>query len=103
MRKAEVYVGKQIAAILIEISRTHYELIYALEYKGTPISLTLPIKKENYIFDSFPSFFEGLLPEGIQLEALLKQKKINKDDYFSQLLAVGADMIGAVSIKEVVS
>lgn len=100
MRKAEVYVGKEKAADLIEHTRAHYEMIYNDEYKGAPVSLTLPTKKRNYSFDSFPAFFEGLLPEGVQLEALLRQKKINKDDYFSQLLAVGGDMVGAVTVKE---
>jgi serine/threonine-protein kinase HipA len=49
----------------------------------------------------FPLFLDGLLPEGIQLEGLLKTRKIDRYDYFSQLVAVGNDMVGAVTVKEV--
>ena len=43
---------------------------------------------------------ELLLPEGYQLEALLKRLKIDRDDPFSQLIATGKDMVGSVTIKE---
>ncbi|MQY80452.1 MAG: toxin HipA, partial [Bacteroidetes bacterium] len=54
----------------------------------------------EFEFDEFPPFFDGLLPEGFQLEALLKQKKIDRDDLFIQLITVGEDLVGAVTIKE---
>jgi serine/threonine-protein kinase HipA len=63
----------------------------------------MPITLSEYAFDRFPPFFEGLLPEGVMLEGLLKQNKIDKLDYFSQLMAVGGDLVGAVTVKEVVS
>jgi HipA-like protein len=33
------------------------------------------------------------------LEGLLQSRKINRRDFFSQLLAVGADTVGAVTIE----
>jgi serine/threonine-protein kinase HipA len=101
MRKADIFFDKVKAAVLIEHNKDNYEIIYDDDYQGPPVSLTLPLKKTNYVFDSFPAFFEGLLPEGPQLEALLRQKKIDKSDYFSQLIAVGQDMVGAVTVKVV--
>ena len=62
----------------------------------------LPIKNSVYEFQEFPAFFEGLLPEGVQLEALLRKYKLDKDDYFGQLLQVGSDLIGAVTVEEMV-
>jgi serine/threonine-protein kinase HipA len=62
----------------------------------------MPIKGKSFKYNSFPPFFDGLLPEGIQLEGLLKIKKIDKNDYFSQLMAVGEDMVGAVTVKEII-
>jgi serine/threonine-protein kinase HipA len=59
----------------------------------------MPAKQQVWEFDCFPPFFEGLLPEGFQLESLLRQMKIDRDDYFSQLLAVGRDMVGAVTVR----
>jgi serine/threonine-protein kinase HipA len=46
-------------------------------------------------------YFDGLLPEGILLEGLLKQRKIDKYDYFSQLVTVGGDLVGAVTVQEI--
>jgi serine/threonine-protein kinase HipA len=40
------------------------------------------------------------LPEGLLLEGLLKQRKIDKFDYLSQLIAVGNDLVGAVTVQE---
>jgi len=48
-----------------------------------------------------PPFFDGLLPEGFQLEGLLKYGKIDRSDQFSQLIAIGADMVGNVTIEEI--
>ncbi|WP_156812382.1 HipA N-terminal domain-containing protein [Legionella tunisiensis] len=45
------------------------------------------------------SIFEGLLPEGIMLEALLRKYKIDRNDYFGQLILVGRDVVGAVTIE----
>lgn len=101
MRKALVSVNDKAAAELIEHSRGKYELIYLPDYQGANISLTLPRSKSPFYFDSFPPFFEGLLPEGAQLTALLRQKKIDERDFFSQLIAVGQDMVGAVTVTEV--
>ncbi|RYW70038.1 toxin HipA, partial [Legionella pneumophila] len=42
-----------------------------------------------------------LLPEGIMLEALLRKYKIDKNDYFGQLIIVGQDVVGAVTIEEI--
>lgn len=101
MRTAEVYVNSVLAGMLIEHSIYEYEFKYQVAYTGNPVSLTMPISQQTHKFTSFPAFFEGLLPEGLQLEALLRDRKINKNDYFGQLLICGADCVGAVTVKGV--
>jgi serine/threonine-protein kinase HipA len=102
MRKAKVYVKSVEAGILTElIQGKDYIFEYHAEYDGLAVSRTMPIKVKVYKFDTFPPFFDGLLPEGIQLEGLLKIKKIDKNDCFSQLISVGEDMVGVVTVKEV--
>jgi len=102
MRRAKVYVKGFEAGILIEGEKgKEYVFEYLDEYNGLVVSRTLPVKGKSFKFNKFPPFFDGLLPEGIQLEGLLKIKKIDKNDYFSQLLAVGEDMVGAVTVKEI--
>lgn len=100
MRSARVYVHGIEAGILEERSDTHYVFTYHPDYIGPPVSLTMPIVKKQYDFDKFPPFFEGLLPEGILLEALLRKYKLDKNDYFGQLAYVGHDLIGAISIEK---
>lgn len=101
MRQAKVYVKENEAGILTEIIQgKEYLFEYNDDYKGHAVSLTMPIKEKVFKFNMFPPFFEGLLPEGIQLDGLLRLNKIDKYDYFSQLMAIGSDMIGAVTVKE---
>ena len=66
----------------------------------TPVSMTMPLKERHYKYSQFPPFFDGLLPEGIQLEALLKIGKIDSDDYLEQLIRVGHDLVGNVTVEE---
>lgn len=102
MREARVFVKGVEAGILTEITRgKEYLFEYLDGYNGPEVSRSLPVTERVFRFDGFPSFFDGLLPEGIQLEGLLKIKKIDRSDYFSQLIAVGNDMVGAVTVKEV--
>lgn len=101
MRTADVFFRDSLAGKLIEIVQNReYRFIYEKEYSGPPVSLTMPLEQQEFEYDVFPPFFDGLLPEGYQLEALLKIKKIDRDDLMSQLLAAGSDTVGAVTIKE---
>lgn len=101
MRRARVLVNGTLAGYLTEIVKGGpYEFNYEPRYTGRPISLTMPIKNSMYRFERFPPFFDGLLPEGIMLGGLLRQQKIDQFDYYSQLIAVGNDLVGAVTVVE---
>jgi serine/threonine-protein kinase HipA len=103
MRKAKVYVKGIEAGILTELVQgKEYVFEYIEAYNGLEVSRTMPTNQKVYKFNYFPPFFDGLLPEGIQLEGLLKLKKIDRSDYFSQLIAIGEDTVGAVTVKEIV-
>lgn len=102
MRKAEVKIHGVRAGILEEIEyQTAYRFTYDTTYVGPPVSLTMPVEQRTYQFDRLLPFFEGLLPEGFNLEALLRALKIDRSDLFSQLVAVGEDTVGAVTIREI--
>jgi serine/threonine-protein kinase HipA len=101
MRTAKVFNFGVYAGELFEIEKgKKYLLKYSDDYDGSPISLTLPVIKREYTFDEFPPFFEGLLPEGIQLDALLRRTKIDRNDFFSILVVTGKDLVGSVTIEE---
>lgn len=103
MRKAKVFVNGIEAGILSELKLgAEYIFEYKDGYGGLEVSRTMPTSQRKYIFSQFPPFFEGLLPEGTQLEGLLKLNKIDRNDLFSQLIAVGEDVVGVVTVKEMV-
>ncbi len=87
------------AAIMVE-SENGYKLEYLPDYFGQPVSLALPVVKRSFEFSEFPPFLDGLLPEGYQLEALLRKFKIDEEDYFSQIVIVGRDLVGAITVEE---
>lgn len=97
MRKAKILIHNREAGLLTS-SENEYCFQYLPGYTGQPVSMTIPVRSEPYCFKTFPPFFDGLLPEGIQLEGLLKTRKIDRYDYFSQILAVGEDVVGAITI-----
>ena len=63
----------------------------------------MPVEQREFDYDRFPPFFDGLLPEGWQLEALLRSAKLDRRDYMGQLLAVGSDTVGAVTVAPAAS
>ena len=101
-RKAKVFVKGAEAGTLTELSQgKEYVFEYLEDYNGLEVSRTMMPHKQKYTYNTFPPFFEGLLPEGVQLDGLLKIKKIDKDDLFSQLMAVGDELVGVITLEEV--
>lgn len=104
MRKAKVFVSGNHAGTLYELQQgVAYRFEYIPGYTGKPVSLTMPKSSNVYEYNSFPPFFDGLLPEGYQLVGLLKTAKIDRNDLFSQLLSVGDDLVGNITVKEDIS
>jgi len=98
-RRARVMVHGVAAGFLEELADGSYRFEYLQGYEGPPVSLTMPTGRRVWRFEDFPPFFEGLLPEGEMLEGLLRQQKIDRNDLFTQLLAVGRDLVGAVTVE----
>lgn len=99
MKKARVLVSNRYAGDLIGEGDGRYVFEYAPDYNGPPVSLTMPLSQRRYEYNGFPAFFDGLLPEGRRLEALLRIAKLDASDYFGQLVAVGEDLVGAVTVR----
>lgn len=101
MRKVDVYMHGNKAGELTEIQKNkEYLFTYNSFYTGPPVSVTMPVEEKKFTYKKFPTFFEGLLPEGTNLEFLLRLKNIDKDNPLEILLTAGSDMVGAVTIKE---
>lgn len=101
MRRAKVTVHGVFAGVLNEYSKVKYTFQYNPGYTGEPVSLTMPVREEEYFYDSFPPFFEGLLPEGYNRNQLVQLRKIDASDYFSMLMYLGADVVGSTTVTEI--
>ena len=103
MRKATVYMHKELAGYLTE-SEDGYSFLYDMNYltrsKAKPVSLTLPLQDKPHVSKTMLPFFDGLIPEGWLLEIAEKNWKLNARDRMGLLVACCKDCIGAVSIEE---
>ncbi len=99
--EADVYRGAVLAG---RLSRTKHGSIFEYDQTfsklKTSIAFRLGCEQQRYETHgvNVHSFFAGLLPEGLHLQALVKRVKTSKDDLLSLLIAAGADCIGDVSV-----
>ena len=100
MKKAKVLIDGALVGHLIEWEKNRrYEFAYIEGYLGPSVSLTMPITQRVYLFDRFPPFFAGFLPEGFMLDALLRKAKLDRNDLFEQLVRVGRELVGNVTVE----
>lgn len=101
MRKALIKFEGKIAGKLIE-DENGYHFFYDSHYlalpDSLPISMTLPLQKEEFKSNVLFPFFDGLIPEGWLLDIAEKNWKLNPRDRMGLLLACCKDCIGAVSV-----
>jgi serine/threonine-protein kinase HipA len=100
MRKAAIYQQGALSGVLEELDGGRWQFTYGDGYSGEPVSLTMPVAQAVHEFVRFPSAFEGLLPEGIALEAMLRRCKLDRTDLFGQLIVAGQDLVGSLTVKE---
>lgn len=104
-RTAYVYVRNTFAGVLRETDEGYsfkYDGEYAANTANTanaPVSLTLPLRKEEYTSKWLFPFFDGLIPEGWLLNIVTHNWKLDSRDRFGILLVACKDPIGAVSIR----
>lgn len=101
-RTAYVYVRDAFAGILKETDEGYsfkYDGKYAADNANAPVSLTLPLREEEYTSKWLFPFFDGLIPEGWLLNIVTHNWKIDSRDRFGILLVACKDPIGAVSIR----
>ena len=104
MRRANIYVNKELAGSLTENKDGSFVFSYTDEYFNddtkTAISLNLPKTKKEYHSGFLFPFFFNMLSEGANKQVQMRQFKIDEEDYFSHLLATAQeDTIGAITIK----
>lgn len=97
-----VYFNDVRAGQIIEDERGYrfaYDPDYVKAPDSKPVSLTLPLREEEYISRTMLPFFDGLIPEGWLLDVAQKNWKLDPRDRMGLLLACCKDCIGAVSVR----
>lgn len=103
-RTAYVYVRNDFAGTLKETDFGYsfsYDTQYLNNDQASFVSLTLPLRAEEYTSKTLFSFFDGLIPEGWLLNIVIHNWKISQNDRFGVLLVACKDPIGNVRVSEV--
>jgi serine/threonine-protein kinase HipA len=74
---------------------------YFSAHQGRRFTYGIIIKDQTLEFSgvNLPTYFAGLLPEGLRLKALLSRLKTSEDDMFSLLVASGANPVGDIHFQ----
>lgn len=64
----------------------------------TPLSVSLPVRAEPYANSDCRAFFDNLLPEGSWRQSICRQLRIDENNDFQLLVAIGIECAGAVSL-----
>ena len=107
MNKGIVYVNNEVAGKIIRNSDGYifrYDDIYFNNPLKKAVSVTLPKTQQEYYSKVLFPFFFNMLSEGENKKLQCRVFRIDENDYFSLLLAIGAETIGAVTVKpEIIS
>ena len=90
--------GIEVGTLSLIDGKMEFQYNDKTEYQ---ISLSLPLSKEPYKEKVCRAYFGGLLPENPNMRDLLSKKyKININDDFKLLEAIGRDCAGAISFHD---
>lgn len=82
-RTAYVYVRSTFVGILKKTDEGYsfkYDENYATNAANAPVSLTLPMRKDEYTSKWLFPFFDGLIPEGWLLNIVIHNRKLDNHD-----------------------
>lgn len=100
MRQCKVLVHNIEAGILQETDDRRYVFTYNEDYKGDPVCISMPVRKDPYVSDSLFPYFFNMLSEGANRQLQSQLLHIDEHDDFGIMLATAQfDTIGAVTIK----
>ncbi|MBR6247606.1 MAG: HipA N-terminal domain-containing protein [Muribaculaceae bacterium] len=102
MRQCEVYVHDVMAGVLAETDAREYVFTYCDDYRGEPVCLAMPVRKESYRSSHLFPYFFNMLSEGANRQEQTLLLRIDANDDFGILLATAqCDTIGAVTVKPI--
>jgi len=100
-RKVEVFMFGKLAGTLEE-EADRYLFTYSESYKGKPISLSMPTSIKVHESKILHPYFQSLTPEGWLKKRYSEIQKIDERDTFGFLIENGDDLLGAITVKNIV-
>ena len=105
-RVGRVFYGDRLAGHIERRDDGCYCFIYQPDdlarHGSRPVSLTLPLRREEYRSPVLFPFFSGLLAEGNLKDLQCRVLRIDPNDDFTRLLKTTRhDVIGVVTVEEV--
>lgn len=97
-RTINVYLYGKRAGILSETSQG-YVFRYDADYRGIPLSLSMPVSGRVFHSVNLHPFFKGLAPEGWLKKRYVELQGIEDKDIFGMLMHNGNDLLGAVTLQ----
>ncbi len=98
-RTVNIYMYDELAGVLVE-KDNEYIFSYDKNYKGKPISLSMPINVQSHTSKELHPFFKSLAPEGWLKKRFSEIQQIDERDSLGFLIENGNDLLGAISIKK---
>lgn len=104
LRRGRVLLAGRFAGVLDELpgarTRFTYAPAYVTDAQARPLAPTMRLRDEPYERDGLHTYFANLLPQGALLELKARTHSLSASDAFGLLLALGADLPGAVEVFE---
>lgn len=103
---ANVYINNVLAGVIVENNRNDYIFRYDNTYyqnrSNPPVSLTLPLTRQEHRSTHLFPFSSNMLSEGSNRRIQSRFLKIDENDNFGLLLATAQyDTPGAITIKPI--
>lgn len=99
-RKLDVYLRRELAGQLIQDEHGQMSFVYEESWlknpNASPLSHSLPLRKERFSRNECRGFFAGILPEQAQREIIAKNLGISARNDFAMLKQIGGECAGAV-------
>lgn len=92
------YSPQKIGIISTDSLSFAYDDKYLSSPSRTPLSCSLPLRKEPFTLEEFRPYFEGLLAEGTARQALAAKLQLPEENWLGMLSVCGKECIGDILV-----
>ncbi|MDF0534679.1 type II toxin-antitoxin system HipA family toxin [Shewanella sp. A32] len=103
MPSLDVYMNGYMVGVLSKLTNGAHHFKYDTQWLATagtrPISMAMPLRRQEYQGDEVYNFFDNLLPDNSEIrQRIVARYQTNSNQPFDLLTAIGMDCIGAIQL-----